>query len=302
MAKLRTLRLIWRPRPAPDDTVLRAGFSRAAIAVLFWWLASSLPFGGQSLPEPLEEVFSRGVAAEKAGHLDEAEKDFLKVLREGGKVAFVYNNLGILYQLQGDHARAIAQFREAIRLQPDYVAPRILLGASLLATAKVGEATRELERAVKLQPQEPRARLELVKAYERAENFSGMIEQSRTLRQLAPEEPEYAYQLGRAYLKQAEWSYRQIKRLDPRSARAYQALAETYRTQGRIDLAIRTFQRAARADTKLPGLHLALAEMYLQRGETAQARREVGQELSIVPESRAARRLQEKIAVTAPER
>jgi len=230
------------------------------------------PGFGQELPEALQEVFRQGVAAQKAGRLQEAEKDFLQVLREGGKVAFVYNNLGIIYQQRGEHARAIGQFREAIRLQPDYVAPRILLGASLLATGKVPAAIQELERAVKLQPNEPLARLQLARAYERGNNPGGMVDQYRALRGFAPQDAEYAYQLGQAYLKFAAWCFQEIKRLDPQSARSYQIRAEAYRNQGFLDGAIRAFQIAAQADPRLPGIHLSLAEIYLERGQAEDAR------------------------------
>lgn len=254
--------------------------------------------GGATLPASLQDLFTEGVRAQKAGQLDVAEKAFVRVLREGGKVSFVYNNLGIVYQQRGDHLRAIAKFREAIRLQPDYVAPRILVGASLLALRKVPEATRELKRAVKLQPREPLAHLELAKAYERAENLEGVVEQFRALRELSPQEPEYAYQLGNAYLKLSAWFLREIVRLNPRSARAYQILAENYRTQGRLEPAVRAFQRAAQADPMLPGIHFALAQIYLEQGKRDDARKELDQELAIVPESVTAKALREKLEAT----
>lgn len=254
----------------------------------------------QNLPASLQGMFSRGVEAQKAGQLDAAEKAFLRVLREGGKVAFVYNNLGIVYQMRGEHPQAISQFREAIRLQPDYAAPHILMGASLLALGDILEATRELERGVKLQPREALARLELAKAYERADNLPDMVDQMRSLRELSPQEPEYAYQLGSAYLKLAAWCYKQIKTLNPRSARVYQTLAENYRLQGRLELALHAFQNAAEADPKLPGIHLALAQIYLEQGNAPEARMEVDQELAIVPESTIARVLKRKIEAAAP--
>lgn len=254
-----------------------------------------------SLPQWLEGLFMDGVQAQKAGQLDVAEKTFRQVLRQGGKASYVYNNLGIVYQMRGDHARAIAQFREATRLQPDYAAPRILMGASLLATGKVVEATRELELAVKLQPREPLARQQLVKAYARAENFTRMVEQLRVLRHLAPQEPEYAYQLGGAYLKMAGWCGQEISRINPRSARVYQMLGENYRfQQGRMELAVRAFQRAAQADPRLPGIHQALAEIHLEQGNEAQALKELEQELAIVPESATALALKQKLQGRQP--
>jgi tetratricopeptide (TPR) repeat protein len=255
----------------------------------------------QTLPEALQGVFRSGVEAQKAGRLDEAEKAFLRVLREGGKAAFVYNNLGIIYQQRGDHARAIALFREAVRLQPDYAAPRILLGASLLATGKIPEAIQELERGVKLQPREPLAHLQLARAYERASNLPGVVNQYRTLCDLAPQEPEYAYRLGTAYLRLAERSFQEIQRINPRSARVYQSWGENCRARGQLDLAVRVFERTAQADPKLPGIHLALAQIYLEQGKQAKARKEIEQELAIVPESVAALALKQNLEIAGPQ-
>ena len=139
-------------------------------------------------------------------------------------------------------------------------------------------------------------RLELAKAYERGNNLAGMLDQYRALRALAPQDPEYIYQMGQAYLKLSQWCLAQMRRLDPQSARIYESLAEAYRAQGQTDQAIRAFQRAAEADPKLPGVHLSLAQIYFEQRRTEDARREIEQELAIVPESVAARSIQRKIA------
>ena len=274
-----------------------AALGLAGVAALVFLPTARLARAQQAppLPAPLERLFMEGVEAQKAGQLDVAERAFLQVLRQGGKVAFVHNNLGIVYQMRGDHSKAIAQFREAVRLQPGYAAPHLLMGSSLLALRKVPEAIHELERAAKLQPKEPLTRLQLANAYERTNNFRGVVEQFRALRELAPQEPEYAYQLGDAYLKLAGWCAREIVRLNPRSARVYQTLAENYRVQGQLERAIRIFQHAAAADPKLPDIHLALAEIYLEQGKQSEARKAIEQELAIVPESVAALALRQKL-------
>ncbi|HUU13013.1 MAG TPA: tetratricopeptide repeat protein [Terriglobia bacterium] len=290
-----------KPENRFRDVRWQVGPALASLAALALLFAGDVLRAQQDLPARLQKVFMAGVQAQKAGELDAAEKAFLRVLREGGDVAFVYNNLGIVYQQRGVHAKAIEQFRKAIRLNPTYAAPRILLGASLLATGQVPEATRSLEKAVILQPGEPLARLQLAKAYERGNNFAGVVEQYRALREIAPQEPEYAYQLGNAYLRLAAWCYQEIARINPLSARGYQATAETYRMRGRNDIAIQAFQRAAAADPKLPEIHLALAEIYLEQGKPDVARREIEQELEIAPESAMALALKKKIeAAVAP--
>ncbi len=251
--------------------------------------------GAAALPPQLVEVFDQGVQALRTGQLDVAEKAFLRVLKEGGRVAFVYNNLGIVYQQRGDRERALTQFREAIRLQPDYVAPHVLLGSTLITMGRFPEATRELETAVKLEPKDPLLRLQLAKAYRGGEDMLRVAEQFQALRELVPQEPEYAYQSGKAYLELSAWCYQRIVQFQPSSARAYQALAENFRAQGRPEIAMRAFQHAAEADPTLPDIHLALAEIYFEQGKTAEARKEVEQELALVPESVAAAALKRKL-------
>ena len=279
--------------------ILRRGQLNSA-AVWLVFVASLLAAVGladaQTLPASLQSEFEAGVAALEAGHLDEAERDFLHVLREQGKASFVYNNLGIVYQMRGDQARAATQFREAIRLQPDYAAPHILLGASLLAIGGNLEAVRELERAVKIDPHQPQARAELAEAYKRMGNYQGLIEQYQALHSMQPADPEYLYQLGHAYFDQAQRCLTEIKKIDPNAPCLYQTLGENYRLQGHLDLAITLYERALSIEPKRPGIHLALAEIYLRQGQAAKARKEIDEELAIVPESATAQALARTIA------
>lgn len=249
----------------------------------------------EELPLALQPSFEEGVRALKAGKLDEAEAAFLRVVQRGGKAAYVHNNLGLVYQQRGRHREAVAQFREALRLDPAYAAPRVVLGASLLALDRVREATAELEQAVEHLPREPLARLQLARAYERAANWTGAAEQYRALKDQAPREAEYAYLLGRTYLRLSEWCLRELKKADPGSARLHQALGHNYRVEGRTDLAVRAFERAVRADPTLPEIHLALAQIYLEQKRWADARREIELERAIVPESAGARALEERL-------
>jgi tetratricopeptide (TPR) repeat protein len=254
----------------------------------------------QNLPPALAELFTQGVQAEKAGRLDEAQNAFLKVLAQGGKQAFVYNNLGIVYKERGDHEQAVAQFREAIRLDAKYAAPRVLMGSSLLALGRVQEAAAELERAVKIDPREPAARLELARAYQRSGNLAGTVEQFRQLRDLAPQDPEYAYQLGRAYMMLSAWCIREIGRTAPDSARVYQLLAENRAVQGRTSEAVQAYIKAAATDPRLVGIHFALAQIYLQERKPDQAQVEIERELAIVPENAAALAFKRKLDSSGP--
>jgi len=277
---------------------MRAG--RAALEVAFALaLGSAAP--AQDVPAALQAPFEEGVRALKAGRLDEAEKAFRDVLAKGGASAPVHNNLGIVHQERGEHERAVAEFREAVRLDPAHVSPRILLGASLLALGRVKEARAELERAVKLAPREPLARLQLARVDERAGDWAGAADQYRALRDMRPDEAEYVYGLGNAYLRLSEWCLKELDALDGGQARLLQAMGHNYRVQGRPDLALKSFERAARADPTLPEVHLAMAQVHMEQKRWAEARQEIDRELRIVPESAGARALLERVSALEAE-
>jgi tetratricopeptide (TPR) repeat protein len=263
---------------------------RASLALVLV-LACAPSSSAQDLPDALRGPFAAGVAALKAGRLEEAQAAFERVLKEGGRAAFVHNNLGIVLQRRERHEEAVAQFREAIRLDPRYAAPRVLLGASLLAQGRAAEAAAALERAVEIAPGEPLARQQLARAYERKGDLPAAVEQYRKLRDAAPNDPDAVYQLGRAYLALAEWSLKRLQDEHPGSARVLQALGHGYRVQGKADRAERAFRRAIEADPALPELHLALAQLYVEQKRWKDARAALERELALVPESAGARAL-----------
>ena len=249
----------------------------------------------QSLAPALATRFSEGVEALKSGQLDRAEAAFREVLARGGDRAFVHHNLGIVLQQRNRHVAALAEFRAAARLDPSFGPARLLAGSSLLALGRAAEAVAELERVVRLMPGEKAARLQLADACERVGDAPCLARESRVLAGLAPSDPEYTYRLGKAYLRLAEWSYKRIQAIDPRSARLHEALAREYLQQGQADLALGEYQRAAERDPSLPGIHLTLATIHADALRWDDAAREVERELAVAPGSAAALELKARV-------
>jgi Flp pilus assembly protein TadD len=257
---------------------------------------------GQQAPSPsngslaVQEQFQKGVEALKNGRLEEAEKAFQQVLAAPqADSEFVRQNLGIVYQQRGDHAKAVEQFRKAIEWKQDDAAPHALLGVSLLALGKVQEAVAQLEKAVELDPKKPDLRLQLTLAYERAGNTPKLVEQLRALRRLEPKEPEHAYRLGKAYIDLAAWSTRKMMEADPASPRVFQLLGENFLVQGNLALAERNLSRAAELGPDVPGVHWSLAQVYVRKGDKQAALRELDRELAAVPGSLMALRLKQQL-------
>ena len=257
--------------------------------VFLLFLCAGVGTSAQQNPPPsFGTEYAKGVEALRAGKLDEAEQVFLTALRQGNRHPLVYHNLGVIAQQRGQHQEAVRRFRQALTLEPDFGPSHLLLGSSLLALGHNGEALRELERAVKLLPEEPQALLLLAKAEEAAGNWIAAVEQLQKLVALAPGDPEYSYQLGRGWTKLSGWSYQQISRVDPHSARLEQGLGQEYAVQERYDLALDAFKKAAEADPKLAEIHLAIALICLELKKFDEALAAVELELKLVPESKAA--------------
>jgi tetratricopeptide (TPR) repeat protein len=279
---------------AGGASVVCAMRSAPVLAFVLLLLGSAVA-PAQELPPALASRFSEGVAALKAGDGAGAERAFREVLRQGGARSFVHHNLGIVLQQRGRHRDALAEFQAASRLEPSYGPARLLAGVSLLALDRPAEAVVALERAVKLLPEEPVAHVQLADAYERVGRIEGVVDEYRSLVAIAPDNDEYAYRLGKAYLRLAQESYKNLRTVNPNSARSSQALAIEYARQGRRDLAIKAFERAARLDPTLVEIHLALARLYAAEQRWDDAAREVERELALARESKDALELKTKI-------
>jgi tetratricopeptide (TPR) repeat protein len=269
----------------------------SAVLLLFTSLAE---FAQEKLTASQQAQITAGVDALKSGDLDAAERVFSDAVRSGVKHPLIFHNLGVIAQERGDHAGAIAHFRQAILLQPDYGPSHLLLGSSLLALRRNPQAIQELRRAVKFMPEQAEAHLQLAKAYEASDNWLDAVQQLQKVAAIAPQEPEYAYQLGKAWSKLSSWSYERMTKLNAGSARLQQALGQEYAIQEKYDLALAAYQRASRVDPKLPEIHYAMAVILLEQKRFAEALAEIELEQKLVPESKAAADMRIKVeAATA---
>jgi tetratricopeptide (TPR) repeat protein len=265
----------------------------AHLAAILLWAATA--FGQDALPASEQAQIAAGVDALKSGDLASAEKIFSDALRRGVKHPLVFHDLGVIAQERGEHAKAISRFHQALALQPDYGPSHLLLGSSLLALRRNAEATQELRRAVKLMPEQPQAHFQLAKAYEASGDWMNVVQHLQKVVQLAPDDPEYSYQLGKAWSRLSGWSYEQMKKGSPNSARLQQALGQEYALQEKYDLAMAAYQRAASLDPKLPEIHYAIAVILLDEKKFDEALAEIELERKLVPESKAAAELKNKV-------
>ncbi len=74
-----------------------------------------------------------GLAYDAKNNHDRAIADFNEAIRLNPKYTFAFNNRGNAYDAKNDHDRAIADYTEAIRLDPKYHTPSTI-AAILIAS------------------------------------------------------------------------------------------------------------------------------------------------------------------------
>ena len=99
-----------------------------------------------------EDHFSRGNALYKKGDLDGAIAEYREALRLQPNLPTAHGNLAAALAAKGDLDGAIAEFREALRLRPNYPEAHYNLGEALAAKGNKEEAAREFAEAQRLDP------------------------------------------------------------------------------------------------------------------------------------------------------
>jgi Tfp pilus assembly protein PilF len=96
---------------------------------------------------------SSGRAAEAVPVLDRAIAAFREAIRLKPDYAEAHINVGaLLCDVKHDYTGAEAEFREAIRLKPDYAEAHASLGNALAGQGKLSEAIAAYREAVRLKP------------------------------------------------------------------------------------------------------------------------------------------------------
>lgn len=208
-----------------------------------------------------ERTMNEGVLALNAGNPNIALERLLEAEKQDPGSPYVHYNLGIAYLAKDVENKAEQQFKEAIRLKPDYSEAYNSLGVLCLKRGQTEPAIQYFQKA---------------------------------LSNILYANPANAhYNMGRAYLarkdyaKAAEQMERAV-RLVPDFAIAYNSLGEAYEGLGRNADAKRSYRNATQFAPNDAEAYLNLGKLLSRTGERAEARKALNQVVRLVPDSREA--------------
>ncbi|MFQ6048967.1 MAG: tetratricopeptide repeat protein, partial [Phycisphaerae bacterium] len=89
-----------------------------------------------------------GIVLNRLGQHDQADKAFMAAIELQPAAAYLRNNLGFSYLLQGRWQDAEAELRNALQLRPDFARARMNLAVVLARQGRFAEALQQMSRAV----------------------------------------------------------------------------------------------------------------------------------------------------------
>jgi tetratricopeptide (TPR) repeat protein len=208
------------------------------------------------------------------GHAEEAIALFKEALWLKPDYAEAHNNLGHALETQGRIEEALAQYKEALRDDPDYFEAHSNIGVALLRLGRP-EALEHLEVAVRLRPDSAGAHNNLGDLLHRLSRLEEARMQYEEALRLKPDFPEAHNSLGITLQELgrpgALAHFQEAARLKPESVEARNNLGNALRAQGQVDQAIAQYREALNLKPDNPEAHYNLGISYQVAGRPEEA-------------------------------
>jgi len=228
------------------------------------------------ITDAIRGLLERGVAAQKADRLDDAEAAYREVLTQDPDNADAFHLLGLVSARRGNVTAALDLIGRAIQLRPDMPMFHFNLAQALLRLGKNHEAVPPLRRATELAPDYAAAHAALGGVYESLADSAAAEQQYRRLIELQPQSANGYLLL--ANLQQRYWrltdavaNYRMALQRAPEQSTAASNLAMALKLQGKYDEAIAIWRRILQRDPTFRHASVCLAETLDSGGEYDEA-------------------------------
>jgi tetratricopeptide (TPR) repeat protein len=243
------------------------------------WMCLLLPpqSAEPSVSAEVLTLLQAGTDAENRSDFDQAIAAFRKAANLDPSAGIVFFKLGDAYMKKRDYAGAISPLQRAAELSPDSLAVHQLLGYALLAEGYASQAIPHLtmihdDGALGI------AQLQAGQPAEAVANLQAALAKS-------PDDQDLLFYLSRAATALSAQSLDRLLSVYPKSARGYQALAQTDYEMKVFPKAVVEYKQAIAIRPDLPGLRLELGQVYAAGSEWEKAGEQFRGEAELQPGS-----------------
>jgi tetratricopeptide (TPR) repeat protein len=208
--------------------------------------------------------------------------------------AIAHNYLGLALLQSGREPEAIGEFKEALRLDPDYFEALNNLGNSLLRTGRVAEAQARFEQALRLKPDNAETLNNLGNIFYQTGRFPEAIKNFGQALQIKPDNDVARYNMANALvatnrLPEAIAQYEEVLRLKPGFAEAHGNLGAALQQAGRLPEAMEQYGQALQLQPDNADAHYNLGLIFSRMGRTSDAMTQFEAVLRLKPDDADAR-------------
>jgi arylsulfatase A-like enzyme/Tfp pilus assembly protein PilF len=250
------------------------------------YVALSAPSGGRTanrdLPDPKQKIrvynqLNRGIALSRRGMSDRAIQLFNQVAATETSMPIVHFLLGMEYFEKRWFLKAIEEFRETLKHNPESTVAMFNLARSYLESGQTEQAETGFKYLINLEPEHFAARHYLSIVYARRASYRLAADQELKALSIRPEYVEGHNNLGSYFLNLGEndraiEAYVRALSLNPAFVVARTNLALAYLRKRSFDDAIREAREVLTQDPSRSLAHFYLGQAYSAKGMKAEAR------------------------------
>jgi len=187
-----------------------------------------------------------------------------------------HNNLGAHLAAQGHLDEAMAHYRQALQIEPDYPEAHNNLGVALSNRGHFDEATAHFRQALKIQPNYAEAHGNLGLRLAARGQLDEALAHYQTAVEIDPDGAEFHSRFGGALAARGQFDaaivqFRQALEIQPENAIAHSNLGAALANLGQLDEAIVQFQQALKIKPNDLGFHSNVAHALAAQGRLAEA-------------------------------
>jgi tetratricopeptide (TPR) repeat protein len=250
---------------------------------------NTAPTASSGAATDIAQLFQEGQDALNQGRLDEAERDFRRVLAVNPQLGGAYANLGVVYMRRKQWGKALENLHKAEHLLPQVAGIRLNIGLACYRQNEFLKAIPPLQSVVRDQPDAEQPRHLLGLCYFFTDRWADAAD---TLEPLWAQESghlSYLYVLSiaahRAHKRELdERATAQLIKAGEGSPEFHLFMGKAHLNLEQYELALADFQAAAEANPKLTFVHFNLGLTYLKKQDYERARDEFLKDAAIEPD------------------
>ena len=217
-------------------------YGLAALPVFYSWANSGSTVSPKLAADPCLAYCDRGRSCLEKGDNDKAIAEYTEAIRLDPKRAKAYNDRGVAYRNAGEYDKAISDCNEAARLDPQLADAFLIRGDAYRGKREYDKAIADYVVAIRLNPKSA------VTYYSRGDAYAGKGECDKAIA-----------------------DYSEAIRFDPKNTEVFLIRGLAYAQKGDNDKAIADFTEAITLAPKLTPAYSNRGEEYLKAGENDKA-------------------------------